>query len=80
MQIFRIENKAKKKLTIILEPWAEEFYLKEGQILELQQPEDLTGYYHQTNYEDGDIQIFVEGNFDYPVVLIDSKPAEPFLE
>jgi len=67
-------------MTIILEPWAEEYYLKKNEVLELQQENSLKGYYHQLFYADGDIQIFVEGAYTYPIVLINGKKTEAFNE
>lgn len=78
MQIFKIENKDRERLTVILEPWAEEYYLKKSDVLELHQEIGLKGYYHQLFYADGDIQIFVEGAYSYPVVLINGEKTEAF--
>jgi len=80
MQIFKIENKDKERLTIILEPWAEEYYLKKSETIELQQENSLKGYYHQVFYGNGDIQIFVEGAYSYPLILINGKITEAFNE
>lgn len=78
MNPFIIENIDKDKLTVIVEPWAEEYYLKKGDVLKLIQEDGLKGYYHLKVYNDGGIQIFVEGEFDYPLVKINDQDAVPF--
>ena len=80
MQIFKTENKNRKKLTVILEPWAEEYYLKKNDTLEFRQDDGLKGYYHQCIYQDGDIQIFVEGEYTYPDVFINGTEVASFNE
>ena len=78
MQVFIIENHDWDKLTIIIEPWAEEYYLKKGQKLELLQEDGLQGAYHQVFWKDGSIQVYVEGDFYSPIVQLDGKGIEPF--
>lgn len=77
MQNFTIENPNDEILTIIIEPWAEEYYLKKNQVIEIQQELGIIGYYHQIIHVDH-IQLYVEGNYDNPKVLIDGKEADPF--
>ena len=78
MQVFTIENHDWDKLTIIIEPWAEAYYLKKGQKLELFQEEGLNGYYHQIAWKNGDIQIYVEADYNSPIVKLDGKDIDPF--
>ncbi|OGX85776.1 hypothetical protein BEN47_14370 [Hymenobacter lapidarius] len=78
MNILTIENAEKIKLAVQIEPWAEVFYLRKGDTLKLHQPEGLHGYYHVKVWRDADIQLFVDGEYDYPEVFINDQPAEPW--
>jgi len=80
MNVFLIDNADREKLTVIIEPWAEEYYLRKNDTLKLQQPDELKGYYHLNIWANGDIQVYVEGEYDYPIVTINDKEAEPFKE
>ena len=75
-----IENADKEKLTVILEPWAEEYYLRKKDVLMLQQPSETQAYYRLTVWENGDIQVIIENDIDYPIVKINDKVAEPWKE
>ena len=77
MHQFKLENPDRHKLTVVLEPWAEAYYLRKGQVLELRQPPTASGNYHLQFWEDGDLLVFVEG-FDYPQVFIDGEAAQPW--
>ena len=46
--------------------------------MELRQPVSAQGYYHLIVWEDGDVQVFVEGEFDNPQVFIDGEEAQPW--
>jgi len=61
-----------------LEPWAEVYYLRQGQILTLKQPPELKGGYFVVFYEVNSVSVVIDGEFDYPVALIDGQLAEPF--
>lgn len=78
MHIFTLSNPDRYKLTVQLEPWAEVFYLRKGEELQLRQPDSLQGSYHLKVYADGDVQIFPMGEFDYPQVFIDNVETEPW--
>jgi hypothetical protein len=78
MNIFHLENRIHAKLAIQLEPWAEVYYLRQGQTLKLEQPAALKGYYHVIFYEADSVSVLVEGEFDYPLVFIDGKEVMPF--
>ena len=78
MNVFHLENKMHHKLAVQLEPWAEVYYLRLGQILTLKQPPELKGGYFVVFYEVDSVSVLIDGEFDYPVALIDGKPAEPF--
>ncbi len=78
MNLFFLENRNLELLTVIIEPWGEEYYLKKGQTIELIQPAHLKGYYHQVIDCDNYIQLYVESEFDYPIIKIDDKYIEPF--
>ncbi len=75
-----IENADKEKLTVILEPWAEEYYLRKKDVLMLQQPNERQANYHLKVWENGDIQVFIDNGIDYPIVKINDKVAEPWKE
>ncbi|MBO2010420.1 hypothetical protein [Hymenobacter negativus] len=78
MHVFTLKNQDRYKLTVQLEPWAEVFYLRKGEELQLRQPASLQGSYHLAVYADGDVQIFPMGEFDYPQVFIDNVETEPW--
>ncbi len=75
-----IENADKEKLTVILEPWAEEYYLRKKDVLMLQQLNQTQANYHLKVWENGDIQVFIDNDIDYPIVKINDKVAEPWKE
>ncbi len=79
--VFSVENANQFKLTVQLEPWAELFYLRKGDVLTIHQPESLKGYYHTNLWgEEKMSQIIGCGDFDYdyPTVHINGKLAEPW--
>jgi hypothetical protein len=78
MNVFHLENKIHPKLAVQLEPWAEVYYLRRGEILTLKQPPELKGGYLVVFYEADAVSVVIEGEFDYPLALIDGKLAEPF--
>lgn len=75
-----IENADKERLTVILEPWAEEYYLRKKDVLMLEQPSETQAYYRPTVWGNGDIQVIIENDIDYPMVKINDKMAEPWKE
>jgi len=78
MSLFKLTNPDRYKMVVQLEPWAEVYYLRKGQEMELRQPVFPQGYYHLKVWEDGDVQIFVGGEFDNPQVFIDGEEAQPW--
>jgi hypothetical protein len=78
MPIFHLENQIQHKLAVQLEPWAEVYYLRQGETLKLEQPPELKGCYHVIFYEADSVSVFIEGEFDYPLVFIEGKEATPF--
>ena len=78
MNVFHLENKIHPKLAVQLEPWAEVYYLRHGQILTLKQPPELKGGYFVVFYEVDSVSVVIDGEFDYPEALIDGQLAEPF--
>lgn len=78
MHLFKLTNPDRDKLAVQLEPWAEVYYLRKGQELELRQPVLAHGYYHLQVWADGDVQVFVEGWLDLPQVFIDGEEAQPW--
>ena len=80
MNTLKIENEVKDELIVILEPMAEHYSVKRGETLELSQQDDLVGYYHQVLDKEGNIVIFVEGEYTYPVAKIDGKEVKSIYE
>lgn len=78
MNLFLLENPTQAKMAVQLEPWAEVYYLRKGDILKLTQPPDLKGYYHVIFYEADSVSVLVEGFFDYPLVFINDQLAQPW--
>jgi hypothetical protein len=78
MNVFHLENQIQPKLAVQLEPWAEVYYLRPGEILKLEQLPELQGGYHVIFYEADSVSVLIEGEFDYPLVFIDGKEATPF--
>jgi hypothetical protein len=78
MNIFVLENSTQAKMAVQLEPWAEVYYLRKGDILKLMQNPDLKGYYHVIPYEVDSVSVLVEGFTDYPIVFINDNVAEPW--
>ena len=46
----------------------------------LQHPSETQAYYRLTVWENGDIQVVIEDDIDYPIVKINDKVAEPWKE
>lgn len=78
MHVFSLTNPDQPKLTLQLEPWAELFYLRQGEELTFRQPASLNGSYHLEVYADGSVRIFPTGEFDYPQVLLNGIATEPW--
>lgn len=77
MNVFKLENHYRAKLEVQLEPWAETFYLRHGDVLTFAQAPGEAGYYKMAVYADW-VQVFPIGFLDYPTVLINDLPAEPW--
>ncbi len=78
-----IENENNKLITVFIEPWCYEYYLKRSDTLTLVQRPNLVGYYHQKvePYEDGIlITLYVEGGYDEPSVFLNNSLIKPFNE
>ena len=65
MQIFKIANTEKRRLSIAIEPEGTNIELSENETLTLFQEVGIDGYYHLT-YSSNYIQIWVEGDYKYP--------------
>ena len=78
MHDFTLSNPDQFKLTVQLEPWAELFYLRQGEELTFRQPASLRGFYHVEVYADGSVRLWPMGEFDYPEVLLNGVATEPW--
>jgi hypothetical protein len=78
MNVFDLKNQIQPKLAVQLEPWAEIYYLRLGEILKLEQPPELKGGYQIILYEADSVSVLIDGEFDYPLVFIEGKEATPF--
>lgn len=77
MDVFKLENQFCAKLEVQLEPWAETFYLRKGDVITFEQAPGEKGYYHMAVHTDW-VQVFPIGFLDYPTVFINGLPAEPW--
>ena len=75
MNVFKLENQVCAKLEVQLEPWAETFYLRKGDIITFEQAPGEEGHYHMAVHADW-VQVFPEGFLEYPTVYINDQPAE----
>jgi len=78
---FIIENNENSLITVVIEPWCYEYYLKKNDILILKQPNELEGYYHQIvePYNNGIlITLYVEGKYNEPLVYLNDCHVEAF--
>jgi hypothetical protein len=73
MNVFHLENKIHPKLAVQLEPWAEVFYLCQGEILTLTQPPELKGGYFVVFYEVDSVSILIDGEFGQSCAACEEK-------
>jgi hypothetical protein len=77
MNVFKIENQFCTKMEVQLEPWAETFYLRKGDIITFEQAPVEEGHYQMAVHHNW-VQVFPIGFLNYPTVYINDQPAEPW--